>query len=117
MNYSRFVGITRIDHLYAETKDWQASVDFWRGLGFSFVDEWASDGHRAGRLECGAAALVLAEITEGEPAFNVFFDLEDADTTGELPGVITPLSNTHWGTRWMRVADPEGRIHALEESS
>ena len=115
-NYSRTVGITRIDHLYAETRHWEASVEFWQGLGFSLADQWGSEGHRAGRFESGAAALVLAEITEGEAQFSVFFDLDDADSAENLPGVVTPLSNTHWGTRWIRVADPEGRIHILEES-
>jgi len=33
----------------------------------------------------------------------------------EIPGVVTPLSHTHWGSRWIRVADPDGRVHPLEE--
>jgi uncharacterized glyoxalase superfamily protein PhnB len=111
------MGITGIDHLYAETTRWSETVDFWERLGFEFVEEWGSEGHRAGRLECNDARLVLAEITDGDPAFSVFFDLADADDVSDLPGVVTPLSNTHWGTRWIRVADPEGRVHALEEHS
>lgn len=113
--YSRRMRITSIDHVYAETLDWDASVTFWVGLGFAFVSEWGSEGHRAGRLECGSAAVVLAEITEGAPAFNVFFDVDDPDDSG-LGGVVTPLSDTHWGTRWIRVEDPDGRVHALEET-
>lgn len=53
----------------------------------------------------------------GNRAFNVFLALADADAATDLPGVVTPLSNTHWGTRWIRVADPDGRIHPLEEVS
>ena len=109
--------IAAIDHLYAETLEWEESVAFWERLGFGFVDRWGDEGHRAGRLECNDAALVLAEITEGDPAFNVFFELQDPDSgTTDLSGVVTPLSDTHWGTRWIRLADPEGRIHVLEEA-
>ncbi len=109
------MGINRIDHLYAETAHWDDSVAFWEGLGFSFAERWGSDGHRAGRLVCNDAAIVLAEVEE-KPAFNVFFDITDADAldaTGH--DVATPLQDTHWGTRWIRVTDPDGRIIALEE--
>ena len=107
--------ITGIDHVYAETLHWEDSLAFWNGLGFELVDSWGSDGHRAGRLESGSAAVVLAEVTEGTPTFDVFFAVTDADGADDLPGVVTPSSDTHWGTRWIRVEDPDGRIHALEE--
>lgn len=110
--------ITRIDHLYAETLDWESSAAFWEGLGFELVSRWGSEGHRAGRMECGNAAVVLAEIAEGEPEFTAFFHLEDPNRfrPGDGVKVTVPLSDTHWGTRWIRVQDPEGRIHALEET-
>jgi len=112
------VPIRGIDHLYTETRDWEASAAFWEGLGFSFVSRWGSDGHRAGRLEAGDAAIVLAEIPDGTPQSSVFFDLVDADgfTPGAAVTVSTPLEPTHWDTRWMRVTDPDGRVHALEET-
>jgi len=28
--------------------------------------------------------------------------------------VISPLENTHWGTRLIRVRDPDGNLYALE---
>ena len=28
--------------------------------------------------------------------------------------VLTPLSETHWGTRWIRVQDPDGNLFCLE---
>lgn len=105
-----------IDHLYAETGHWEQSVTFWEGLGFSFEERWGSEGHRAGRLRCNDAIVVLAEV-DGQPAFNVFFDVESADSFEPGPGVevTTPPGPTHWGTRWLRVRDPDGRIFALEE--
>jgi catechol 2,3-dioxygenase-like lactoylglutathione lyase family enzyme len=112
------VPIRGIDHLYAETLDWEASAAFWEGLGFTFVSRWGSEGHRAGRLESGDAAVVLAEIGDGTPEFTAFFDLTDADgfSPGDGVTVTTPLQPTHWDTRWIRVADPDGRVHALEET-
>ncbi|NNF70061.1 MAG: VOC family protein, partial [Acidimicrobiia bacterium] len=55
----------------------------------------------------------------GEPEFTVFFDLEGADafSVGASVTVETPLEATHWGTRWMRVRDTDGRVHALEEEA
>jgi len=105
-----------IDHLYAETRHWEKSVAFWEGLGFSFEERWGSEGHRAGRLRCNEAAVVLAEVT-GEPAANVFFSIESAEAFDPGAGVevTTPPEATHWGTRWLRVRDPDGRVYALEE--
>lgn len=112
------MGITHLDHLYAETRDWEASVRHWEGLGFTFVERWGSEGHRAGRLTAGTATVVLAEVPpEARPDFLVFFGLEDADhfVIGSDVEVVAPLEETHWGTRWIRVRDPEGRGAALEE--
>jgi len=113
------MAIEGIDHIYAETRQWDASVAFWEGLGFGFAQQWGSEGHRAGRLTASAASVTLAEVgPEDEPAFSVFFTLSDANAFTPGPGVpvSTPLEETHWGTRWIRVTDPEGRIHALEEA-
>ena len=106
-----------IDQLYAETRHWDDSVAFWEGLGFAFEERWGSEGHRAGRLRCNDARVVLAEVAEGTPASNVFFSVDSADGFEPGPGVevTTPPQATHWGTRWLRVRDPDGRIYALEE--
>ena len=114
------MAITALDHIYVETHDWSASSAFWEGLGFEFQDRWGGDGHRAGRLQAGSANVVLAEVAgDQETAFNVFFDLEDADDfdPSTRVDVSTGLSDTHWGTRWIRVRDPEGRTFCLEEAS
>jgi uncharacterized glyoxalase superfamily protein PhnB len=112
--------VTSLDHVYAETRAWDAAVAFWEGLGFEFAQRWGSEGHRAGTLVSGDASVVLAEIPPGDsaPVFNVFFALDAADTfrVGAGVEVTTPLEPTHWGTRWMRVTDPEGRTHVLEET-
>ena len=116
-NYSRLM-LRGIDHLYSETNHWEASVAFWEGLGFSFEEQWGSEGHRAGRLRCNEAQVVLAEM-DGEPAANVFFAIDSADgfETGSGVPVVTPPEDTHWGTRWLRVRYPHGRTYALEEQT
>ena len=111
------MAITALDHIYVETRDWEAAVAFWKGLGFA--ERWGSEGHRAGRLAAGSATVVLAEVEEAaEPGFSVFFSLEDADDfmVGDAVEVMTPLSQTHWGTRWMRVRDGEANVYSLEEA-
>ena len=114
------MAITDLDHIYVETHDWDASVAFWEGLGLSFASRWGSEGHRVGRLEAGGAAVVLAEAgLDAVPAINVFFSLDapDAYAMTEAVKVVTPLEPTHWDTRWIRVEDPEGRVHCLEAHS
>lgn len=112
------MGISDLDHLYAETQDWEASVGFWEGLGFSAVSRWGDEGHRAGRFETGSAAIVLAEVDESAaPQFNACLGLTEAEefATGSEVEVVTPLEATHWNTRWIRVRDPDGRVYCLEE--
>jgi len=113
------VSIRAIDHLYAETRAWDASVAFWKGLGFDLAEQWGSEGHRAGRLVLGEVRVVLAEIGPGDqpPAFSVFFGVPDLDSLepGPAVDVITNTEPTHWGSRWMRVRDPDGRVYSLGE--
>ena len=112
------VPIRRADHVNAETVRWEQSVAFWEGLGFSPVETWGDSGHRAGPPVASEAVVVLAEAPTDPAPFTVFFAAGDLGS-GPLPGVdvANPLEDTHWGTRGMRVRDPDGRVHALEEPS
>jgi catechol 2,3-dioxygenase-like lactoylglutathione lyase family enzyme len=107
--------ITGIDHLYAETADWDASVEFWERLGFAFVERWGSEGHRAGRLQIEDAVVVLAEVTDREPSFNVYLAIDGEPDPGDGAHVVDQPHDTHWGTRLARVRDPEGRVYGLEK--
>jgi len=113
------MAVTGLDHVYAETHDWDSSVAFWGTLGFSFADRWGSVGHRAGRPASGSAIVVLAEVpADRAPAYHVFFAMdEDHVDPGPEGELVTPLEDTHWGTRWIRVTDPEGRVHCFEEGT
>lgn len=106
------MAVTSLDHVYLETNHWDASAAFWAGLGFAFAEQWGSEGHRAGRLTSGSAAIVLAEVAT-DPEFTLFFGLADPEAV-DVDAVVAPLRATHWGTRMLRVRDPEGRVHALE---
>jgi hypothetical protein len=111
--------VTSLDHIHVETRDWDAGVAFWRGNGFAFTETWGGEGHRAGKLVAGEATVVLAEIDGGEqPEFDIFFKLEEADDfeMASTVEVDQALDGTHWGTRRIRVRDPEGRIFCLDET-
>jgi catechol 2,3-dioxygenase-like lactoylglutathione lyase family enzyme len=112
--------IRGIDHLYIETRSFAKASAFWEGLGFRFVTKWGEDGHEAGLLRCNGASIVLAEADDPFPP-TVHFALEGADAFAATLAkknavrVTQPLEHTHWGTRWIRVADSDGNVFALEE--
>ena len=114
--------ISALDHLYLETRSFENAVSFWEALGFRLAEQWGDAGHRAGRLVSGAASVVLAEGRA--PAEVVHFRvpkgsldaLAAAFENAKHVKILTPLGPTHWGTRWIRVQDPDRRIFALEET-
>lgn len=111
------MAIDAIDHLYIESRSFKDALAFWESLGFRLVEEWGDDGHQAGRLKAGSAFIVLVE--SDTPTVDIHFRVNEADALSEsLTGddaVVVPLEPTHWGTRWMRVRDPDGRDFVLEE--
>jgi uncharacterized glyoxalase superfamily protein PhnB len=119
------MSIEAIDHLYVETTAFDEALRFWRGLGFSVADAWGEDGHRACRLESGTAAVVLATADGAEPCpVTVHFRVGDVDALAEQVaraegspvGVEVAPEDTHWGTRWMRVRDPDGHVFSVEQT-
>ncbi len=121
------MSIEAIDHLYVETASFDAALEFWTALGFRVADQWGEGGHRACRLESGAAAVVLAQPDDGaQPCpVTVHFRVPDvdrmaadvADPGGDRVSVEVPPEDTHWGTRWMRVRDPDGRVFSIEQTA
>jgi catechol 2,3-dioxygenase-like lactoylglutathione lyase family enzyme len=115
------MAIEAIDHLYIESWSFKDAVAFWESLGFKLVEEWGDDGHQAGRLEAGSAFIVLVE--SDTPTVDIHFRMNEAEALSESltrddhAAVVLPLEPTHWGTRWMRVQDPDGRNFVLEEVS
>jgi catechol 2,3-dioxygenase-like lactoylglutathione lyase family enzyme len=110
------------DHLYIETQKFPASLSFWKTLGLEVLDEWGEDDHRACMLGGNGMKVVLVQSDpDGTPVMNVHLAMTDPETTmKELESVPdqvkvrTPLEDTHWGTQWIRLADPDGRTVCLE---
>ena len=116
------MSVDDLDHLYMESPQFEATIGFWQALGYEVAAEWGEDGHRACRLVAGEAAVVLAEGDKPIPP-TVHMSVQDAEGMNQsLAGaehvdVVTPLEDTHWGTRWIRVRDPDGNIYALESKA
>ncbi len=115
------MGIEAIDHLYIESRSFKEALSFWSSLGFRLVEEWGDDGHQAGRLEAGQAVIVLVE--SDTPAVDIHFRVTEPEAlTAALErdggsAVVQALEPTHWGTRWMKVRDPDARVFVLEDVS
>lgn len=106
----------RLDHLYRETRDWQASVVWWNNLGLSFERQWGEEPHRAGVLANGTTTVVLAEVpASAEPSANTFLTTTDIEVAARQLG--TDVVDTHWGTRMVTGTDPDGRIYTIEPAS
>lgn len=101
------------DHIYRETHYWDDSLVWWMNLGYSMVERWGEDPHRAAKLRSGDMVVVLAESAPGETVRQSMFiathDLADiADRTGRT------IVNTHWGTEMVSAEDPDGRSYNFE---
>jgi len=116
------MSVNAIDHIYVETRRFEESVAFWKTLSFSVAASWGGEGHRACRLVSEEAAVVLAEVDPmGQPqSATVHFAMSDPEAlekdlqASAAAEIVTPLADTHWGTRWIRVRDPDGNLYALE---
>ncbi|MGZ3693010.1 MAG: VOC family protein [Bdellovibrionota bacterium] len=117
----------KFDHLFVQPIDFGKSFAFytealgWK-VGYSHGD--AKDAGRLAYLHYGEFKMVLAEDHDSadpstKPAvyktkgkISLHFDTPDVDETFKKikPGshVITAPENTHWGTRWFLVEDPDG---------
>jgi len=116
--------IDRFHHLFIAPGDFEASLAFYRDvLGWSVTETWGGKGEERGAvLSGGGIKLVLAEKDEetrdgARP--NVHLDIHDIDARfRSLPKgahVVIEPADTHWGTRWFVVRDPDGNLIAFEE--
>jgi catechol 2,3-dioxygenase-like lactoylglutathione lyase family enzyme len=119
------MSISKIDHLFLQTNHWERSLQFWTRLGFTIVRQWGEDGHRACQLQSGDAQLTMAELEDKShlpdrpTAYFKVSNIEEMNrglSDSSAVQVVLPLQKTHWGTRWIRVQDPDGNIYALEST-
>lgn len=116
------MSVTGLDHVYVESRHFEKSVAFWEALGFAVAETWGEGDHRACRLSAGSAWVVLAEAGAGHDPQRATLHLAMADAealdgaldAADAVDVISPLEDTHWGTRWIRVRDPDGNLYVLE---
>ncbi|MHC4473819.1 MAG: VOC family protein [Planctomycetota bacterium] len=116
------MSVTSMDHLYVETRSFEKAMAFWGTLGFAVDHTWGEGDHRAGMLRAGKAIVVLAEVgpTHDPQRPTPHLAIRDPEALDEhlaesdAVDVVTPLEETHWGTRWIRVRDPDGNLYSLE---
>lgn len=104
-----------IEAVFWETHNWGTAARFLQALGFEL--EFATD-HGSGLLRNGAGAYVfVAEVpADREPRLQIALTVADADAfrPDSALEVVSPFTNTHYGTREMTVRDPDGHLWSLQ---
>lgn len=116
--------IDRFHHLFIAPSNFDASLAFYRDvLGWVVTDTWGGNGSDRGViLSGGGVKVVIAEkasIGEDGTRPQLHLDIHDIDKRfGAMPKgahVVKAPEETHWGTRWFVVKDPDGNVIAFEE--
>lgn len=104
-----------VEAIFLETHNWGKAAKFFQQLGFEL--EFATD-HNSGQLRNGDGAyLFIAEVPEERvPGMQVVLKVPDEQRfSGDSPvEVVSPFTDTHYGTREMTVRDPDGRTWTLQ---
>jgi hypothetical protein len=104
-----------IEAVFLTTHNWGKAARFFQALGYEL--DFETD-HNSGQLRNGdGPSLFIAEVPETEePAMRLVLAVKDAEPSELDPvvEVVTPFSDTHWGTREMTVRDPDGRLWSLQ---
>jgi len=117
--------VDRFDHIFIAATDFDKSVGFYRDvLGWSVVTTWGDkDESRGAVLSGGGMKVVLAEkgVVDGAEGARptLHLDIHSVDLRFKMlpkgTHVVIEPQNTHWGTRWFVVRDPDGNLIAFEE--
>ncbi|AEV84255.1 glyoxalase [Actinoplanes sp. SE50] len=104
-----------IEAVFLETHNWGRAAKFFQSLGYEL--EFSTD-HNSGQLRNGDGAYVfIAEVPQDrEPTTRIVLRVPDGDALALDPvvEVVSPFSDTHYGTREMIVRDPDGRLWNLQ---
>lgn len=106
---------TGFGHLYIETHSWARAVEFWGALGFEV--EFGPTDHNSGMLRnpSGGPTVFVAEQPIEDPLATELYLSAPADY--EPPAgviVVSPFTETHWGTKVMVIQDPDGHRFRIE---
>ena len=115
----------RFHHIFIRPADFERSLAFYRDtLGWDVTETWgdAKEG-RGAILSGGGMKVVIAEPHPGDADRggrpDVHLDIHDIDARFKLMPkgghVVAEPQETHWGTRWFVVRDPDGNLIAFEE--
>ncbi len=106
-----------IDYVHVETHNWGKTVKFWQQLGFHIELDLGSSGRLV--HEDGGSALFIEEVPEDrELACQLYLraaSSPDEASPPEAPVVVTQdWHASHWGTRLLELADPDGRTVVVQ---
>lgn len=101
-----------IEAVFLTTHNWGKAAGFFQALGFTL--DFETD-HNSGQLRAGDGPYVfIAEVPENEEAqTQIVLKINSADVVPDVE-VVTPLEDTHYGTKEMTVRDPDGRTWTLQ---
>jgi uncharacterized glyoxalase superfamily protein PhnB len=101
-----------IEAVYLTTHNWGKAAGFFQSLGFTL--DFETD-HNSGQLRAGDGPYVfIAEVPANqEIQTQVVLKMASADRLPDVE-VVTPLEDTHYGTKEMTVRDPDGRTWTLQ---
>ena len=115
----------RFHHIFIRPADFDRSVAFYRDtLGWDVTETWGDTKQGRGAiLSGGGMKVVIAEPPNGKDHAHgcpqVHLDIHDIDARFKnMPKgdhVVAEPQDTHWGTRWFVVRDPDGNLIAFEE--
>jgi hypothetical protein len=107
-----------IEAVFLETHNWGKSAKFFQALGFVLEFE---TGHESGQLRNGDGPyLFIAEVPEDQEVhIQLVLKVTDAGAFQVDPvvEVLSPFTETHFGSQEMTVRDPDGRIWNLQAPS
>ena len=103
------MAVTGIHHLVVTTHHYEATVAYWRDLGFTVDFE---TGHGSAKLDPptpGPYVFVDTADSHEEPRIQVYLDVD------RRAGIAGDWAATHWGTFVLAHPDPDDRIVWLQE--
>ncbi len=126
--------MTKFDHIFIAPKNFDLTLAFYNStLGFKVVANWGEkgvEGRGAIMVSDGGMKVVIAENhetddhakTHGHNGVRPSIHLNVPDISAvfkNLPKgahVLVEPEDTHWGTRWFVLQDPDENIIAFEQN-
>lgn len=100
-----------IDAVFVTTHNWGATAKFFQSLGYDL--DFATD-HNSGQFSNRIGPSVFVSEVPEDSALGVRLVLKATDETDPAVEVVTPFTDTHYGTREMEVRDPDGRLWTIQ---